>query len=464
VTKERARSGKVVPFDAAGQPSVDDAEHIVTEVTQDGVARTFADRYRDALRYCYSAGAWYEWSGTHWLRDDTERAFQFVRAIARELSENRRAKDFKELRRVAFARGVETFAHGDAAFAVTADLWDRDPLLLGTPGGTVDLRTGDLRPAMPSDGITKLTAVAPAENLDCPLWKSFLDDATGHDEQLIRFLQQWAGYSLTGLTREHALLFGYGPGGNGKTVYLNAHIGILADYAVTASMDTFTASIGDRHPTDLAMLRGARLVAASETEQGRTWAESRIKQLTGGDPISARFMRRDFFTFTPNFKLTIIGNHQPMLQTVDDAVRRRFNIVPFLHRPAQPDRHLEDKLRDEWPEILRWMIRGCLDWQRDSLIRPPAVIEATESYFADQDVLAQWLAQECDVQPGNELMKTASADLYRSWCGFATRAGHKAESQKAFAAALQKRGIQSHRSMYMRGFKGIRLRALPIPK
>jgi putative DNA primase/helicase len=212
------------------------------------------------------------------------------------------------------------------------------------------------------------------------------------------------------------------------------------------------------------MLRGARLVAASETEQGRTWAESRIKQLTGGDPISARFMRRDFFTFTPNFKLTIIGNHQPMLQTVDDAVRRRFNIVPFVLRPAQPDRQLEDKLRDEWPEILRWMIRGCLDWQQNGLIRPPAVIEATETYFADQDMLAQWLAQECDVQPGNELMKAASGDLYRSWCGFATRAGHKAESQRAFAAAIQKRGLQPHRDKHMRGFKGIRLRASAVTR
>jgi putative DNA primase/helicase len=175
-------------------------------------------------------------------------------------------------------------------------------------------------------------------------------------------------------------------------------------------------------------------------------------------------MRRDFFTFTPAFKLTIIGNHQPMLQTVDDAVRRRFNIVPFLHRPAQPDRQLEDKLRDEWPEILRWMIRGCLDWQQNGLIRPPAVIEATESYFADQDMLGQWLAEACDVQPGNELMKAASGDLYRSWCSFATRAGHKAESQKAFAAALQKRGLMPHRDKHMRGFKGIRLRAFPTPK
>ena len=165
---------------------------------------------------------------------------------------------------------------------MTADGWNSDPMLLGTPGGTVDLRTGELRTSRREDYITKMTSVAPLDE-PCPRWIQFLNEATGKDAGLIKFLQQWCGYGLTGLTREHALVFVYGPGGNGKSVFLNVVQTIMKDYAVTAAMDTFTASKSDKHPTDLAMLCGARLVTASETEEGRAWAEARIKQMTGGD-------------------------------------------------------------------------------------------------------------------------------------------------------------------------------------
>src|SRR4051812_21555627 len=211
-------------------------------VTEDNAALCFAQLYRDRLRYCCDTGAWFEWDGTVWSRNRTGRAFTWARELARELA----AKEEDKVRYIAsstrFAAGVERFARSDEAFAVTAEAWDRDPLLLGTPGGTVDLRTGRLRASNPADGITKLTAVAPAEHADCPLWLKFLDEATGSDGELIQFLRQWCGYALTGLTSEHALVFVYGPGGNGKSVFLNVLTGILRAYAATAAMDTFTAS------------------------------------------------------------------------------------------------------------------------------------------------------------------------------------------------------------------------------
>jgi len=172
--------------------------------------------------------------------------------------------------------------------------------LLGTPGGTVDLRTGIIKPGDPADGITKATAVAPSDHTDCPVRDLFLREATGGDRDMMRFLQHWAGYCLTSDTCEHALVFAHGPGGNGKSVFLNI-TGIMADYATPAPSDTFTVSIGERHPTEIAGLRGARLVSASETEQGRTWAETRIKTITGGDTVKARFMRCDYFSFRPAF-------------------------------------------------------------------------------------------------------------------------------------------------------------------
>jgi putative DNA primase/helicase len=177
-------------------------------------------------------------------------------------------------------------------------------------------------------------------------------------------------------------------------------------------MESLTASKSDRHSTDIAMLRGSRVATASETEEGRDWAESRIKQLTGGDAVTARFMRQDNFTFRPTFKLLIVGNHMPRLKNVDDAMRRRFNIVPFVHKPERPDRQLEEKLKAEWPAILRWMIDGCLDWQKHGLVRPKSVQDATGKYFADQDLWSQWLDEECTVEPDNLDLPRESGELF----------------------------------------------------
>jgi putative DNA primase/helicase len=325
------------------------------DLSEDAIATVFAEKYR---WYCHDTGAWYRWNGNIWQRETTNLAFDWCRSTCRLAATGK-----KEFSKASTAAGVERFARADRAFAVTAEYWDKDPLLLGTPGGTVDIRDGKLRPAQQLDYITKTTLCAPAAFAECPIWRDFLGEATRGDAELIRFLQQWCGYSLTGDVREHALLFIFGPGGNGKGVFLNTVTRILGDYATVAAMETFTASKNDHHPTDLAMLRGARLVYVSETEEGRAWAENRIKALTGGDPISARFMRQDFFTYQPQFKLTIIGNHKPVLRNVDDANRRRFNLAPFVFKPETPDLQLQEKLEPEYPAILRWMLDGALDWQ-----------------------------------------------------------------------------------------------------
>jgi putative DNA primase/helicase len=367
--------------------------------TDEALALEFADRHADDLRHVSVWGKWLIWIGTHWRVDDTLQAVDHTRAICRRAASS--CNQPRTAAAVASAKtigAVERLAKADRRLAATSDAWDRNPWLLGTPGGTVDLKSGRLQSADPTDAITKVTAVTPAARQDCPRFLQFLDEATGGDAELMRFLQQWCGYCLTGVTREHALVFVHGTGKNGKSTFINATAGVLGDYAVTAAMDTFISSHGDKHPTDLAMLRGARLVTASETEEGRQWAEARIKQLTGGDPITARFMRQDFFTFAPAFKLTIIGNHQPSLRNVDEAAMRRFNIVPFTVKPAQPDTTLEQKLKAEWPGILRWMIDGCLDWQENGLLRPNSVTKATADYFGEQYLFKQWLDEECDAE------------------------------------------------------------------
>lgn len=426
-------------------------------VTEDSAAVLFVEQHGDNLRFCHSTGAWFRWNEVRWVRDQTGVAFQWARELARKLAENQDERKRYITNKVAFSSGVERFAKSDSKIAVTMDYWDADPWLLGTPGGTVDLRTGQLRDSLQDDGITKSTLVAPLSD-GCPRWLRFLKETTGDDEDLMRFLQQWCGYSLTGLTREHSLVFVYGPGGNGKSVFLNIVSAILADYGTTAAMDTFSASHGDKHPTDLAMLRGARLVTASETEQGKAWAEARIKQMTGGDRITARFMRQDFFEFIPQFKLMIVGNHKPVLHNVDEAARRRFLIVPFERKPESPDRELEKKLMQEAPGILEWMIQGCIDWQANGLSKPACVLAATEEYFSDQDLFAHWLGEECDCEPGNNHKSETSGTLFKSWKEYALGAGQTPGTQLSFKDQMIRHGFKFYRSRTAREFFGIRLR------
>lgn len=433
-------------------------------VIEDAAALRFAELYKGRLRFCHDHGAWFEWDGAIWRKNATGLAFHWARELARQLAAEENDRTKASAGKASFAGSIERFARADPVFAVTAEIWDRDPFLLGTPAGTVDLRTGQLRPALAADGITKAVAIVPAETADCPQWLRFLSEATGNDLALMRFMQQWAGYALTGDTREHALVFVFGDGGNGKSVFLRVLTEIMAAYATVASMDTFVASHGDRHSTDLAMLRGARLVTASETEEGRQWAEARIKALTGGDAISARFMRQDFFTFTPSFKLTVVGNHKPGLKSVDAAARRRFNLVPFTRTPARVDPELADKLAAEWPAILRWMIDGCLDWQRSGLVRPESIKEATEAYFDEQDVMSEWLAEKCNVDRNNDARKSTTQELFTSWSVFSKANNEISGTVRGFSQKLQKLGFQQVKNVPQfgggrgRGFSGIDLR------
>lgn len=413
------------------------------ELTEDGVALAFTRRFGERLRFDHDAGAWFEWTGDHWRQDGTGLAFAWCRETARAASSDGSDRELAAVRKRSFAAGVEAFARTDRTHAVRQDAWDRDTFALGVPGGAVDLRTGRLSAPDPTQGITKRAAVAPSERADCPLWLAFLKEAAGGDAEVVGFLKRWCGYCLTGDTREHALIFLYGPGGNGKSVFLNTVGRIMGDYAAAAAMDTFTSSRGDKHPTELALLRGARMVSASETEEGRAWAEARIKQMTGGDPITARFMRQDFFTYLPQFKLTIVGNHAPALANVDDAARRRFNIVPFLHRPANPDRELEAKLVAEWPAILRWMIAGAVEWLAHGLQQPESVRSATADYFGEQDMVRRWLDECCTLTPANPTHYETAADLFKSWSDYAKAAGEDVGTSKSMAPRLRRHGLRN---------------------
>jgi putative DNA primase/helicase len=368
--------------------------------SDEALALSFADEHAEKLRYIAAWSKWHVWDGKRWSADATRRAFDMARRVcrraARECNQDSAAKSLASAKTVA---AVERLATADRRLAATTDQWDADPWLLNTPGGVIDLQSGEILSHQPTDYMTKITAVPPKG--PCPLWRKFLDRTFAGDAELIAFVQRVAGYALTGSTREHALFFGFGTGANGKSVLINTISGILGDYHRTAAIETFTASKVDRHPTDLAGLRGARLVTAIETEEGRRWDEAKIKALTGGDRIAARFMRQDFFEYVPAFKLVIAGNHKPSLRSVDESIRRRLNLLPFTVTipPEERDRDLPEKLKAEWPGILRWMIQGCLEWQRIGLAPPKAVCDATAAYLEAEDAVGAWIEERCQCGP-----------------------------------------------------------------
>jgi len=441
---------------AVTEPATTNSDHCA--VSESEISDEFTEIHGSKCRWDVNCGAWFIWTGTHWRRDEGSLAFHWAKKLIRNHVGGMDPKARIAPGRAAFAGGVERFARADPALMATAETWDRDPWLLGSPGGTVDLHTGRLGPARREDYITRQTAVAPAPaGTAHPVWSRFLGEATRGDVALQRFMQQVSGYCLTGVTREHALFFVYGPGGNGKSVFLDVLRGIMGEYATVASMDAFTVSYGDKHSTDLAALAGARLVTASETEEGRQWAESRIKSLTGGDPITARFMRQDNFTYLPQFKLLIVGNHQPALRNIDEAARRRFNIIPFMHQPVAKNDRLTDELKSEWPAILRWAIDGCQNWQSNGLARPKVVLDATNEYMDSQNLVRRWIEDHCEM---GKLCTDTSSNLFRAWQYYAAAAGERPGTAKWFSQVLQREGCVPVRigAVQARGFGGIRLK------
>ncbi len=372
----------------------------------------------------------------------------------------------KALRQAGNVNSVENLARSNADLVANVDQFDSDLMLLGTPGGTVDLRTGELLTAHREHWITKHTAITPAPaGTTAPLWSSFLNRIFDNDQELISFIQRAAGYALTGHTSEHKLMFAYGTGSNGKSVFLNTLFGIMADYARRAPAQTFLDSVNDRHPTDLAGLHGARLVVGSELPAGKAWNESIVKDLTGGDVITARKMRQDFFEYTPQFTLFIAGNHQPSFQGIDEAIRRRVVLVPFTQTipEAERDPALPEKLKAEWPSILRWMIDGAIAWQQQGLGVPQSVRAASDEYLDFEDTLGEFIGEHLERAPGKKATTAAIFERFSVWQrqnGIA-----KTWTKKAMTQALRERGFTTAKlSGGARGFRDMQLKPYRLPQ
>ncbi|WP_295137392.1 phage/plasmid primase, P4 family [uncultured Reyranella sp.] len=426
--------------------------------SDEALALQFAGMHLGELRYVAKWAAWFIWTGTHWRRDETLAALGNVRSFCRAIAEDIKARPLSaEISSAKKIGAIERLCRADQRLAATVDQWDADPWALNTPAGVVDLRSGELRPHRPEDHFSKITAVGPDGGERPLLWLEFLDRVTGGDREIENFLQRVFGYCLTGDVSAHAMFFLYGLGGNGKSVAIETIAGILGEYHRRAPMETFMASHSERHPTDLAMLQGARMVTASEVEAGARWAESKIKAITGGDTIPARFMRGDYFEYRPQFKLILLGNHKPVLRSVDEAMRRRLHMINFgVTIPAHArDPELREKLKREWPAILQWCVEGALEYRQQGLAPPSAVVAASAEYLAAEDAMAAWIDECCDLDPASW---TGTTKLFGSWRKWAEQNGEHPGSSKRFSQDLQAHGIAPQRTRGARGFAGLTLK------
>ena len=396
------------------------------------VVEQLTSMLHEQIRYVPESGNWHVWNGSAWEQDRLNRAEHLVRqglvglsqlvqdmgtGVASKKEADKFGKAIMALQsRNALTKALPELQAHPVLTLCQAD-FDADDWALNTPEGLVDLKTGERTGPNPAKLCSKSVAVPPAKATP-NLWLEFLADVTGGDEELQLYLQKLAGYALTGTTQEQILAFIHGPPLTGKTVFLETLSGIFGSYHVTTDANTFSAPKGDRHPADIAALAGARLVTAAETAEGRSWDTQRVKTLTGGDEVSARHMRQNFFTYKPRYQIIIVGNHEPEVGGVDDALMRRLHIIPFEHSPENPDRLLFERLKDEWPAILQWAIDGCKMWLEEGLTPPPAVVERTKSYRREEDPIGLFLEECCiiDAEGDATVSRRQLFEVWAQWC------------------------------------------------
>jgi putative DNA primase/helicase len=350
-------------------------------------------------------------------------------------------------------------AESDLRIALAIEELDRDPFLFNVKNGTLDLRTGVLRPHTPSDHITKIGGCVYDEAAECPRWLAFLDRIFAGEPELVSFVQRFVGYALTGDVSEQILAFFYVPGANGKSTLLETVFATMGSYAKPGAPGLLVAKRNEEHPTSIADLRGARLVTSVEVGDGKRFDEERVKQLTGGDTIKARHMREDFFSFAPTHKIIVAANHKPEVRGTDHAIWRRIRLVPFdvTIPDEEKDPKLPAKLRGELPGILRWAVEGCLEWQRNGLRAPGSVLAATEGYREEQDQIGRWLTESTITDADASESATGLYVSYSKWCDVG---GERSVTQTRFGRSLGERGLQKERDASGRTiWRGVQLTA-----
>ena len=394
-------------------------------LTDVGAAERFARCHGSDVRFDHRRQVWLLWSGHRWSPDADggilRLAIDFARNWQREALDIRdhesRSKVVRfglRLERRDALNSMLSLARAIKPIAEPGDAWDSDPWLLGVPNGVVDLRTGGLRAGRRDDRITLGAAVAFEPGAKCERWLRFVREVFGGDEQLASFAHRAVGYSLSGQTSGQCCFMGHGHGSNGKGTFTNTLKYVFGDYAWNTPFATLELRDRASIPNDVAALVGRRFVIASETNDGTRLNEARVKALTGCDPVTARFLHAEYFTFIPVAKFWLSVNHKPVVKDDSYGFWRRLRLIPFLQR-FEVDGRLAGQLNAEAQGILAWAIRGCLAWQREGLRAPECVREATKEYEHESDPLAAFLEEACEVDPDAELRASEAFEHYLRW-------------------------------------------------
>lgn len=507
VSQGEVGQGGSTPDNAGPAPvergTVPKAKHLCTDQAN---ANRLVAAY--GSRVLVAAGRWYVWDDARWKPDEAD-VYRYacrLSAIVKDEARNVLAKAKKAMESDGAASHMERAAGAAEALEkwstrceskgtieaaiglarkmlnVDVSVLDRDPWLLNCRNGVVDLRTGDLRPHDPADFITKITDIEFNPAAQCPTWERVLCEITCETDDAARplvseFLQRWFGYCATGLVREQAFVVHWGDGGNGKSLVLDTVARVLGDYAGTAAPGLVAGSDkSERHPTEIAALLGKRMVTAHETREGVTLREDFVKQATGDDKLTARYMREDFFEFSPTHKIQLLTNHKPTIRGQDAGIWRRVLLVPYQasfgdadaiaegRARVLADKMLSEKVRAELPGVLAWVVRGAVEWARGGLKAPDRVREASAAYRGEQDRVRQFLLECCALDAGAaEPLTFGMGGLYPAYCGWCKEGGWHALARNRFLAEVL-RVVPGSRTVegYGKGDTGGRRKVLQV--
>lgn len=450
------------PLPAAKRSDITPPKHDDQDIreTDTGNARRLVNLSGRDIRFVHESGNWLIWNEKRWSEDKQatiyKHAWGTVANMLHQAADLIKAEETrKEGQRLsAWAKASENASRLDnmvklasrlPGIRITAEQLDQVAHILNCENGTLDLRTGKLTKHSRADLLTKIIPIHYDEDAKCPTWDRFLNRIMQGNDRLIAFIQRAIGYTLTADVSEQCLFFMHGNGKNGKSTFIETISTMLGDYGLrlgTESLMSKTMAGGIRN--DLARLPGARLVVSAETEEGRRLDEPLVKDLTGGDTITARFLHREFFDFKPTHKLWMYGNHKPLIRGSDEGIWRRINLIPFeVQIPAEErDPRLLQKLQAELPGILTWSVLGCLMWQREGLNPPPEVKAATDTYRAEMDIISAWM-DECLVKV--PAANTPAAKLYASYKAWCDDNGEQPVSQRRLGQSLTARGFTRQR-------------------
>ena len=428
----------------------------IEKFTDLGNAVRFVRLHGDIARYVHTWKKWLIWDGRHWAKDMSGGVIRLAKQVPAEIYREAasvaasqtslsqtlagHAKSTQSRRRLA-----DLVSLAESELPVTPNKLDRNPWLLNVANGTIDLRTGDLRPHNQDDLITRVIEVVYNENATCPYWMESLDTIFEGNRELIAFVKRAVGYSLTGIVDERCFFILWGDGWNGKSLFVETIAKVFGPYGTNTPVDTVVRRRDEGPSNDLAALRGMRFVFASEAPENSRFAEARIKAMTGGDTVSARFLYGEFFTFQPEFTMWLATNHKPQIQGHDQAIWDRIRLIPFTHRFRDDQnqmsrREVVARYDREMSGILRWFVEGCLEWRRDGLDDAQAVKDATANYRDEMNVVKTFIGETCTTAEGAVV---SSEDLYTAYVEWSKAGGEKSLTRREFGLRMTAMGFKS---------------------